>query len=73
MSWFQWSQTLFTESGRLFQQMLQEIDYAKIICLHFALLQVRLGGTSVRFNEHIEMHFVRYEDRTSEWMHRSAD
>ena len=47
MSWFQWSQTLFTEKWRLFQQMLQEIDYAKIICLHFALLQIRLGGTSV--------------------------
>lgn len=31
------------------------------------------GNKRVRFNEHIEMHFVPYEDRTSEWMHRSAD
>ena len=28
---------------------------------------------SVSFNEHIEMHFVPFEDRPSEWMQRAAD
>lgn len=69
MSWFQWLRTLFTVQGRLYYQMLQEIEYVKTICLLYALLQLRLEGTKV----YIEMHFVPFEDRPSEWMQRAAD
>ena len=47
MSWFQWLRTLFTVQGRLYYQMLQEIEYVKTICLLYALLQLRLEGTKV--------------------------